>query len=110
MTYEATRDVMRDLRDLVEGQGGQLIVMVAPAPQDLNRESANYRRFERLAAELGLAVMDFTAELRPADYTPLPDDHWNNEGHAKAAQALEACLRAMRETSELCPQAVVASP
>jgi hypothetical protein len=95
ITLEATRQPLARLLALVEGTGAKLLVLAIPSPTQLGRAGEDYQAFLTLEAELGLNVLHVGDRLTARDYAPFPDDHWNNDGHGKASQAVIACVRAL---------------
>lgn len=95
ITLDATRQPLARLLRLTESAGAKLLVLAIPAPTQLGRTDESYQNFLALETELGLRVLHVDEELTARDYAPFPDDHWNNDGHSKAATAVITCVRAL---------------
>ena len=90
---ELTRQLLIELRDAVEQQDGQLLVIVVPRDTDFAAPSPEYRLAIELLDELGIAYMPLLSRLDPQNDYALPHDgHWNNSGHQKVGALLSECV------------------
>jgi len=92
VTKETTKNLLERLRNTVASTKAKFVVLAIPSPSQLDGNSPEEALFNEIASELGLCVVRVD-ELSGKDYAPLPDDHWNNEGHHKAFESLTVCLQ-----------------
>jgi hypothetical protein len=50
--------------------------------------------------ELGIESVEIRTALVPSDYASPPDAHWNDTGHAKAAEKLKVAIGKSAEPRE----------
>lgn len=115
--WNRTSAILRALKADVESDGGRLAVLYVPYRFEVNdgawdltrrryRKERTWDRdavIKRLSAHcsfLGIPVIDPREGLRPREASPRPayfplDGHWNDVGHAEAARALFAFMRAI---------------
>ena len=92
---EATRRLLRQLRDAASDLGSRLLALVIPYPDDLKQPGDKALAAQRLLDELGIAYLPLHAAMSADMYhDPLVDPHWNNAGHAKVGALLTDCARA----------------
>jgi hypothetical protein len=75
-----------------------------------DRQRAMSRAWYSAVAQAGIPYLDPSDALVPADFINAnpSDNHWNDDGHAKAGALLTECLAYMAANEgALCPQAIV---
>lgn len=87
-----TRDFLRELRDAAAERGSALLVLLIPSIEDVEIISGRYLTAAELMRELKIPYINPIDKLGIADYTPEPDEHWNNDGHQKIGALVSACL------------------
>lgn len=87
-----TRDFLSALRDATAEQGTALLVLLIPSIEDVEAASGRYVTAVQLMQELKLPHINPINILGIGDYTPKPDEHWNNAGHQKIGALMSACL------------------
>ena len=87
-----TRDFLRNLRDDASQRGSALLVLLIPSVEDVESVSRRYQTAAELMRELKIPFINPITRLGNADYTPEPDEHWNNTGHQKIGALVSACL------------------
>ena len=87
-----TRDFLRELRDDAAERGTALLVLLIPSIDDVEIISGRYLTAAQLMRELQIPYINPIDKLGIADYTPKPDEHWNNAGHQKIGALMSACL------------------
>jgi hypothetical protein len=85
------------LRDVNDREGTASVFVYLPTEFDLQRDHPLLEMVRSLTAELGMAFVDLTPQLRalPAQRAArmfLPDGHYNVEGHRWVADALSVRL------------------
>ncbi|MCY4061690.1 MAG: GDSL-type esterase/lipase family protein [Chloroflexi bacterium] len=91
---ESTREYLRRLRELAASHDSALLVMLIPSLVDhLSATSEHYLTAIDLMEELGLSYIDLTDVVPNEGFAPLPDTHWNSEGHQKVGALLSDCLQ-----------------
>ena len=90
---QVTREYLQELRDIVREQGSAFLLLLVPGPADISRPGMRYQLARDIVNSLAIAHIDPIARLEvPADYAPLPDDHWSNAGHQKVGAMLVDCI------------------
>ena len=87
-----TRDFLSKLRDASAERGSALLVLLIPSIEDVQSISGRYLTAVELMRELEIPFIDPINILGSDDYTPEPDEHWNNAGHQKIGALLSNCL------------------
>lgn len=94
---EVTREYLTALRDMASNQLSEFLVLLIPHRSDLASPGNHYTAAMQLMTELEIPFVDPRSELDArADYTVLPDVHWNNRGHQKIGELLSRCIAAFR--------------
>ncbi len=101
-TVDITRGYLRALRAAATAQDTALLILLIPAPADLDAPNPHYQTAIQLMRELKIPWLDpipaLDAEL---DYLPPPDGHWNTAGHQKIGALLSDCLEAFHISQDL---------
>ena len=110
---QQTKKYVEQIHALTRAQGIPLVILAIPYVDDVKEAydprhpyAQAYHATVAIAQEVGDTLADPRPILIESDYAPLPNGHWNNEGHAKVAELLEACLRPMLDGESLpsvCP-------
>lgn len=110
---QQTKAYVQQIHALTQAQGIPLIVLAIPYVDDVKADynpqhpyAQAYHATVAIAEEVEATLADPRASLTEADYVPLPNGHWNNDGHQKIADLLERCLRPLLDGEPLpsvCP-------
>ncbi len=104
------RERLMQLRTEAEARGIPMLGMVIRGKWSIGNDHPQIEAWYRLIEEAGIPYLDPSDQLVIEDYRNAnpTDDHWNNDGHAKAGALLTECLTYMAANDgALCPQAVV---
>ena len=96
-----TRDVLGQLKAEADARDTALLVVLAPAIKAFSKDSQPYLAAQQIMRELAIPFIDPFDDLEVSDYAPLPDGHWNNQGHQKVGALLIACLDAFFATGDM---------
>lgn len=98
-----TKHLVKAIHRYCRDHGHQLMVLVIPSRYDIEMED-NRKEHEIIKAILKqdrIPFIDPLELLEASDYRSLPDDHWDNSGHAKIGQLLyESFIKIDRELKE----------
>jgi hypothetical protein len=92
-----TERLIGEIDSYVASHDAHLIVLIIPEGEDFAHQGEQYTEIVRILQERSIDYVDPLSVLEEDDYTPPPDLHWNNAGHAKAAQLLLERILALRE-------------
>ncbi len=95
-----TYDLLVQLRDTAQIGGTQLLVVLIPDRDDLTSTTDAYNTAIAILDELGIPYIDPRAALTMGDYAPLPDNHWNNQGHGTIAGLVSASMQSLNRSPE----------
>jgi hypothetical protein len=90
--YAETNKWLERIRDAVTSADARLIVLLIPDRADLAIPTQAYRDMQSVCGELGVGCVEVLARLKADDYAALPDGHWTDSGHAKAAVLLQDAI------------------
>ena len=97
-----TRQYLSQLKDAAATQDSLLLVLLIPDRDHGGAQDARYKTALELMEELDLAYLNLAPVLdADADYTPPPDNHWNNAGHSKVGALLADCAPVFIESAEI---------
>ena len=92
--WTITQRIFLEMRRIAEGGGARLLLVLYPGASEVFEEEV-----ERFALEHDVPFCNISPPFRetmrrtgPMHFS-LADGHWNETGHAMAAEAVEACLR-----------------
>ena len=91
---DATRFHLQALRDAAFDT--ELLLLLIPRREDLDRPGERYQLALRLADELDINYLTVRHLLSESDYARRPDVHWSAAGHQKAGVLLISCLEAFK--------------
>ncbi len=108
---QVTREYLRELRDIVNEQGSEFLLLLVPGPDDIGRPGLRYQLAREIVNSLAIAYIDPIDWLEvPIDYAPLPDDHWSNAGHQKIGAILIDCVNEFIASGDISDCAHVTMP
>ncbi|MBK8494137.1 MAG: SGNH/GDSL hydrolase family protein [Chitinophagaceae bacterium] len=91
--YKVTKDYLSQLRDYVKENNAELVVLVIPAFQDIDKKGTNYLNALKILDELSIRYVDPYAGLSENDYLKIDGGHWKNSGHIQAGNLLSKYLQ-----------------
>ena len=97
-TYERRRQVTRrylqELKLAVSASGSELLVIMIPYSEDIERLGPRLEIAKALMREVEIPYLNPVGILDPAADYGLPlDDHWTNSGHQKVGALLSDCVQ-----------------
>jgi hypothetical protein len=88
MEYQRTKDYLSTLKEYVQDNNAELVVLVIPSRVDIKGATNHYTNAIQILQELKISYLDPLSLFSEKDYFVKGGGHWNNAGHAKAGHFL----------------------
>jgi hypothetical protein len=89
LKFERTYGYLKELKNYVEENDAELVVLLIPSVSNMKEKGGNYLRAKQIFDSLSIQYIDPINLLSKEDYVQRPkDDHWNNKGHQIIGQHL----------------------
>jgi len=86
--YNITKDYLKQLNDYVAASNAELVVLVIPAYEDVNKKGDHYLNILKIVNELSLKYVDPLSQFAEDDYLKINGGHWKNRAHSLAGHTL----------------------
>jgi hypothetical protein len=90
--YKMTKEYLKQLNDYVRENNAELIILIIPASDDINKKEIHYLNTLKLVNELDIKFVDPISQFTENDYISMEGGHWKNSGHIKTGHVLSAYL------------------
>jgi len=88
-SFKITKSYLNQLKNYVKENDAELIVLLIPARQDINRNSEEYLKAIEILRESEINYLEISDKFSQANYMQSESDgHWNNSGHRIAGTLL----------------------
>lgn len=90
--YKLTKEYLQQLKDYVQANNAELIVLIIPASVDIKEKEEHYLNAVKLMKELSIPYVDPISLFTADDYLKIDGGHWKNRGHVQAGHMLSKFL------------------
>ena len=108
---QVTKQYLTELKGAVLTSGSELLIIMIPCPEDIERPGPRLQIAKELMRELEIPYLDPIGILDPvADYGLPLDSHWTNSGHQKVGKLLSDCVERFVESGGFADCAHIVMP
>lgn len=90
--YKTTKAYLKQLDDYVKANNAELIVVIIPSRDDVQKKEVHYTNALKLMNELAIPYIDPLSQFTDDDYLKIDGGHWKNRAHILTGHMLSKYL------------------